>query len=518
MPIRQPSSRRSERRSSFDRSSDHSSGGRVLSLHIRNYHSFGGSEQASFHASSFMNPNGSFCSQWGRGKSVSEFGGDRDELRPARSISWTPTSNSNSVLRSQRIRDRPSLAATVALSSTSSLSLQSRLPPFLVRSISEPAASRPSASLHGSSSPPEDPPPQLLSHPPLFLKWKQWLPRFLRKASGRRKVVVVPPTRESIRQASTGPTLGGSRIPFRYPSGPSTIVYTRSLEEKAAVGSSMAGGEEGDRRSVRTGIERGDPAGNGVAQRMVRGVTLGIRRGPESLGDSTVYDFANRPIGSSLNAVGYEVNSTAWTASMACFAALGFTSMVSWSFLFSFAPAMMTALRLFSQERNRLGYFFDMSVFSAFQLSGVAVQVFLLCIGALRKGVLFFGGWMSVFVFIVLTPFMAYLPAKSRHVSIHILCILTGIGSRFLLGGAFSLAGALCPDFIAALSIGMFLFFSFLQKNQSVSLLFSLFFLFSVQGDANQGRELRKCHCGRRATRLVIAIVYLNVVGWKSLA
>lgn len=187
--------------------------------------------------------------------------------------------------------------------------------------------------------------------------------------------------------------------------------------------------------------------------------------------------------------------------------------MVIWSFLFGFAPAMLTALRLFSYERNRLGFFFDLSVFSAFQLSGMAVQVFLLCIGGLRKGVLLFGGWMSVFVFIVLTPFMAYLPAKSGQIAIHILCIVTGIGSRFLLGGAFCLAGALCPDFIAALSIGMFLFFSLLGKHQSVSLLFSLFSLFRTHKNVNQGHELRKCHRGRRATGVVMAVAYLNVVG-----
>lgn len=452
MSLREPSRRREGVYASAARgSSDGISS--FVSAYLRDCPSFAGYELASAWVPSSRNS----------GNSLSHLQAESGVAGLQRSISCTPRGRRNRT----DCRASSGQASAGTPSVTSSTCRSPWAPPvLLVRAISEPAASMPS-SMPQYSLPLEC--PLRLRRASLFSRLKGWAPRLLQNRSERRRVVVVPPTRQTVLQASAGGIVGisMSRVSLLYSSGPSTIISSRSAGADAGMSSAIGGGEgsleESDYRVQRNFSERGEPEAGERRRRADPGL---FGNGP--VDDHMVQDSANRPVGSSLLSLGHSMSSTASTISMACFIAIGFTSMINWLFLFELSPSVTAMLHLFSQERSRWGYQLDLPLFAAYQLSRLLVLVSLLCLGGMRKEVLLFGGWISVFVLVFLTPFMAYLPASSGSTSVFVLCAITGMSSGFLLGGGFSFAGALSPDFVAAFSIGTASVSFLLVRNSAV--------------------------------------------------
>ncbi|KFH11571.1 nucleoside transporter [Toxoplasma gondii VAND] len=284
-----------------------------------------------------------------------------------------------------------------------------RFPSLHTRAISEPAEARPRPlSLRPTSQP--SPPPKRQS---VLFRTFNLLPWH------RQRTLVLPPTEETVAQAAAS-----SRPTFRYPDAATLTDY--SLREGLPM--STAGESAAEDLGGASAV-----AGRSIFE----GESY---EGPESIIDG-IDDICGSHGAASFSPKAARIGNTV-------FGLLGFSSLVGWNFTINLAPYI--SAQLFPDSATH----WDNSFLAMFQIAILLVQACLLWIGALRKSLLFIGGCLSVVVFSILTPVLAYLPETVAITGMHLMCFLTGLSSGLFQGAGFAIAGAMPKTCVGAVSVG----------------------------------------------------------------
>ncbi|KEP67058.1 UNVERIFIED_CONTAM: nucleoside transporter [Hammondia hammondi] len=317
-----------------------------------------------------------------------------------------------------------------------------RFPSLHSRAISEPAEARPRPlSLRPTSQPP--PPPKRQSVLDRMFNLLPW---------HRQRTRVLPPTEETIAQAAAS-----SRPTFRYPDAATLTDYP-----------------------LREGLPL-STAGESAAEDLGFASAFGGRstfgaesyEGPESIIDG-IDDGCESHLSASFSPKAARIGNTV-------FGLVGFSSLVGWNFTINLAPYI--SAHVFPGSATQ----WDNSFLAMFQISILLVQACLLWIGALRKNLLFIAGCLSVVLFSILTPVLAYLPETVAITGMHLMCFLTGLSSGLFQGAGFAIAGAMPTTCVGAVSVALVALLSAV----SVSYLFQQPWARRALKKANQQRTER---------------------------